>query len=87
MALAAEVIDKGVHVLSPRGERFTPDSIGPRLNMRDFMDTMRSRVCRCKVTVSPLPVEVLCDQFSRIAGCPIYDDAQFPVVTHDTLQS
>jgi hypothetical protein len=40
--LAAEVIDKGVHVLSPRGERFTPDNIGPRLNIRDFMDTMRS---------------------------------------------
>ena len=40
--LAAEVIDKGVNVLSPRGERFTPDNIGPRLNMRDFMDTMRS---------------------------------------------
>ncbi len=40
--LAAEVIDKGAHVLSPRGERFTPDNIGPRLNMRDFMDTMRS---------------------------------------------
>ena len=39
--LAAEVIDKGAHVLSPRGERFTPDNIGPRLNIRDFMDTMR----------------------------------------------
>ena len=40
--LAAEVIDKGAHVLSHRGERFTSDNIGPRLNMRDFMDTMRS---------------------------------------------
>ena len=40
--LAAEVIEKGVHVLSPRGERLTADNIRPRLNMRDFMDTMRS---------------------------------------------
>ena len=40
--LAAEVIDKGGHVLSPRGERFTRENIGPRLNIRDFMDTMRS---------------------------------------------
>ncbi|MEM6302887.1 MAG: YaiI/YqxD family protein [Pseudomonadota bacterium] len=40
--LAAEVIAKGAHVLSPRGERLTKDNIGPRLNMRDFMDSMRS---------------------------------------------
>jgi len=40
--LAAEVIEKGAHVLSSRGERFTTDNIKPRLNMRDFMDTMRS---------------------------------------------
>jgi uncharacterized protein YaiI (UPF0178 family) len=40
--LAAEVIDKGAHVLSARGERLTADNIKPRLNMRDFMDTMRS---------------------------------------------
>lgn len=40
--LAAEVIEKGAHALSPRGELFTPDNIRPRLNMRDFMDTMRA---------------------------------------------
>lgn len=40
--LAAEVIAKGAHALSPRGERFTKDNIGPRLNIRDFMDTMRA---------------------------------------------
>ena len=40
--LAAEVIEKRVEVLSPRGERFTPDNIRERLNMRDFMDTMRA---------------------------------------------
>jgi uncharacterized protein len=40
--LAAEVIEKGGHALSPRGEPFTKDNIGARLNMRDFMDSMRA---------------------------------------------
>jgi uncharacterized protein YaiI (UPF0178 family) len=40
--LAAEVVEKRAQALSPRGERFTPDNIRERLNMRDFMDTMRS---------------------------------------------
>ncbi len=40
--LAAEVIEKGGHALSPRGEPFTRDNIGARLNMRDFMDSMRA---------------------------------------------
>lgn len=40
--LAAEVIAKGAAVINPRGERYTKDSIGARLNMRDFMETMRS---------------------------------------------
>jgi len=39
--LAAEAIENRAEVLSPRGERFTPDNIRERLNMRDFMDTMR----------------------------------------------
>jgi uncharacterized protein YaiI (UPF0178 family) len=40
--LAAEVIEKGGHALTPRGERHTKEDIGAKLNMRDFMDTMRS---------------------------------------------
>ena len=40
--LAAEAIAKGALALSPRGELHTADNIGPRLNMRDFLDTMRS---------------------------------------------
>jgi len=40
--LAAEVIEKGGLVISSRGERFTPSNIRQRLNMRDFLDTMRS---------------------------------------------
>ncbi|AOS96551.1 hypothetical protein AUP74_01087 [Microbulbifer aggregans] len=40
--LAAEVIEKGAEALSPRGERHTKANIRARLNMRDFMDTMRA---------------------------------------------
>ena len=39
--LAAEVIDKGAVALNPRGELYTTDNIRARLNMRDFMDTLR----------------------------------------------
>lgn len=40
--LAAEVIEKGGQALSPRGELHTTENIGARLNMRDFMDTLRA---------------------------------------------
>lgn len=40
--LAAEVMEKGGRALNPRGELYTRDNIRSRLNMRDFMDTMRS---------------------------------------------
>ncbi|MCW8929956.1 MAG: YaiI/YqxD family protein [Gammaproteobacteria bacterium] len=40
--LAAEVIEKGGHALNPRGELYSASSIKSILNMRDFMDTLRS---------------------------------------------
>ncbi len=40
--LAYQVIDKGGHAINPRGELYTEDTIKDRLNMRDFMDTLRS---------------------------------------------
>ena len=39
--LAYEVVGKGGHAINPRGERYTQDNIKERLNMRDFMDTLR----------------------------------------------
>ncbi len=39
--LAAEVIEKGGLALNPRGELYSTDNIKARLNMRDFMDTLR----------------------------------------------
>ena len=40
--LAAEVVEKGCLALNPRGELYTESNIRQRLNMRDFMDTLRS---------------------------------------------
>jgi uncharacterized protein len=40
--LAADVLAKGAAALSPRGERYSPDTIRGLLNIRDFMDTMRA---------------------------------------------
>lgn len=40
--LAAEVIEAHGLALSPRGELHTRENIRSRLNMRDFMDTMRA---------------------------------------------
>lgn len=40
--LAAEVIDQGAEALSPRGELYAEGNIRDRLNMRDFMDTLRA---------------------------------------------
>lgn len=40
--LAAALVEKAVHVLSPRGQAFTDANVRQQLAMRDFMDTMRS---------------------------------------------
>ena len=39
--LAALLVPKGVAVLDPRGEEHTPETIGERLSVRDFMDQAR----------------------------------------------
>lgn len=40
--LADEVLSKDAIALSPRGELFTKDTIKAKLNMRDFMESLRS---------------------------------------------
>jgi len=40
--LAAEAVEKGATVLSPRGELYTESNIRARLNMRDFMEGLRN---------------------------------------------
>lgn len=39
--LAALLVPKGAVVLDPRGDEYTPESIGERLSVRDFMDGLR----------------------------------------------
>lgn len=40
--LAAEVIARGALALDPRGELYTRDNIGEKLQMRNFMDQLRA---------------------------------------------
>lgn len=40
--LADEVIAKGALALNPRGELYTAENVKARLNMRDFMETLRA---------------------------------------------
>jgi uncharacterized protein YaiI (UPF0178 family) len=40
--LAAEILDLGVDAINPRGEPYNRETIRQRLNMRDFMETLRS---------------------------------------------
>ncbi|MDP2506488.1 MULTISPECIES: YaiI/YqxD family protein [unclassified Oceanobacter] len=40
--LAAEIMELGVDAMNPRGEPYSRETIRQRLNMRDFMETMRS---------------------------------------------
>jgi len=39
--LAALLVPRGVVVLDPRGDEYTPESIGERLSIRNFMDGLR----------------------------------------------
>jgi uncharacterized protein YaiI (UPF0178 family) len=40
--LAAEVVAKGAVALDPRGELYTAENVRARLNVRDFMESLRS---------------------------------------------
>jgi uncharacterized protein len=40
--LAAGAIEKGASVINPRGEQYTKDTIGARLTMRNFNETLRN---------------------------------------------
>ena len=40
--LAATLVEKGVHVIDPRGDVYHPDNIRSRLAARDFFESVRS---------------------------------------------
>jgi uncharacterized protein YaiI (UPF0178 family) len=39
--LGSILVEKGVVVIDPRGEEYTPDNVGERLAVRNFMDGLR----------------------------------------------
>lgn len=51
--LAAQVIGQRGEAINPRGEHYTPDNIGERLALRDFMDELRGTG---EVTGGPAPL-------------------------------
>ena len=66
--LAADVLERGGLVLTPRGERHTAANIKQRLQMRDFMETMRASGER---TGGPPPLDqrdrkAFADQLDRL---------------------
>ncbi len=41
LPLAGLLVDKGLFVIDPRGDEYSPDTIASRLSMRNFMDELR----------------------------------------------
>lgn len=39
--LAAILVQKGLHVIDPRGDQYTGENVRERLSVRDFMDSLR----------------------------------------------
>jgi len=39
--LAGDLVAKGLYVIDPRGDEYSPNTIASRLSMRNFMDTLR----------------------------------------------
>lgn len=50
--LAAVLVPKGAHVISPHGETFTEENVGERLAMRDLMQGLRDQG---EITGGPAP--------------------------------
>lgn len=68
LPLADAVLKKGTQVLTPRGESLTLDNIRARLNMRDFMDTMRAsgEHSRGQKTLNERDVRTFANAFDRL---------------------
>jgi hypothetical protein len=55
--LAAEILEKGGHAISPRGEAFDAETIRQRLGMRDMMEELRSSGVQTGGPAAPGPKE------------------------------
>ena len=66
--LASQVIDAGALVLTPKGERYTAENVKARLNMRDFLDTLRASGVQTggPAAYSQTDRKAFADQFDRI---------------------
>ncbi|MES9826398.1 MAG: YaiI/YqxD family protein [Candidatus Thiodiazotropha endolucinida] len=69
--LAAEVIPKGCLALSPRGDLYTEENIRQRLNMRDFMDTLRGSGIQTggPAALSQADRQAFANQLDRLLAC------------------
>lgn len=52
--LAAEVLARGAYAINPRGELYTAETIGERLALRDYLDSLRSSGVQ---TSGPAPLD------------------------------
>ncbi|MFD1007117.1 YaiI/YqxD family protein [Oceanisphaera ostreae] len=66
--LAAEALEKGARVITPRGEKFDTGTIKAKLTMRDFMDTMRSSGIHTAgpATLSPADRQTFANQLDQL---------------------
>ncbi|MGE0081354.1 MAG: YaiI/YqxD family protein [Thiohalomonadaceae bacterium] len=66
--LAAQVIERGAHALSPRGERYTTDNIRERLAMRNFMSQLRDSGIQTggPPALSPADRQAFANQLDRL---------------------
>jgi uncharacterized protein YaiI (UPF0178 family) len=62
--LASLLVPKGIAVLDPRGEEHTPETIGERLSVRDFME--QARIAGV-VTGGPAPYDARARQAFAVA--------------------
>lgn len=72
--LAGEVIEKGGHALNPRGELYSRENIRERLNMRDFMESLRSAGINTggPSTLNSRDIQVFANQLDKLlAQCAV----------------
>jgi len=74
--LAAQVIEKGGLAMNPRGELYTTENVRARLNMRDFMETMRASGVQTGGTASlnTRDRKAFADQLDRWLARPVAAD-------------
>lgn len=70
LALAEDCLTKHSHVISPRGELFTTNTIKQRLAMRDFNEVMRGSGIHAEgpKSLTPKDIQQFANQLDRLLG-------------------